>query len=475
MPNGEQTFAVYFSHSWRSRDVDLNLVVWRELAGACELLVDLPKEDNEDPPYYINRIEERQRRSDLFVCVLTRRDTPAGGEAVEAEADSGDAALLCSAYSLFEIRLAERADLPKLVLYERSTRFKPPPPGTAFEAYIPFDRDQHDLLPDKKQIRDIIQPKIQAWLESAIKRLKPNRYEPPNTALMLLPGDAPANVRSLLKQCLEEAGYETVDVDPGSSDNTRAFRLLRRRQAGLVVADLKAIEDPAALQIYAAAHARFIPAIRTLRYSVARPLVEEIELPWILQGHPGGYQRDIVSWKHAQEFSMQVTPRALAMFDISRALGAEEAARHFQSKRYAAFSIFVSHTLQPPDRLLVSHIFELFKQQQVKCFEYHQVNTAGVDWKEELQRELAKTTHFIALLSEGYDSSVMCIYELEAVLARRDQVAIFPFFINGRTKPQPKLTGLHHRLLDSADQRVNAAEVVREVMAELQRSAGIAS
>jgi hypothetical protein len=64
-------FAVYSSHSWRPRDVDLNLQVWEQLAGACELLVDMPDEPGANPPYYINRIEELFRRTDFFVSVLT--------------------------------------------------------------------------------------------------------------------------------------------------------------------------------------------------------------------------------------------------------------------------------------------------------------------------------------------------------------------------------------------------------------------
>ena len=65
-------FAIYISHSWRPQDVDLNLWVWKELADQCELLVDVPEEPGAHPPYYINRIEELLRRTDLFLGVLTR-------------------------------------------------------------------------------------------------------------------------------------------------------------------------------------------------------------------------------------------------------------------------------------------------------------------------------------------------------------------------------------------------------------------
>jgi hypothetical protein len=101
----ENRVSVYFSHSWRPRDVDLNVRVWEALSDHCELLVDAPEEPGAHPPYYINRIEELLRRSDLFLSVLTYR------EPKEGEFTLADAQLRCSPYSLFEIRLAERAEI----------------------------------------------------------------------------------------------------------------------------------------------------------------------------------------------------------------------------------------------------------------------------------------------------------------------------------------------------------------------------
>src|ERR1039458_6718890 len=125
----ESRFAVYFSHSWRPRDVELNLQIWQELAPDCTLLVDVPEEPGADPPYYINRIEELLRRTDLFVSVLTYREPRAG------ELPPATGTLRCSPYSLFEIRLAERADIPRLVLYERRSGFRPPRIVRPWETY----------------------------------------------------------------------------------------------------------------------------------------------------------------------------------------------------------------------------------------------------------------------------------------------------------------------------------------------------
>ena len=59
---------------------------------------------------------------------------------------SGDAELKCSPYSLFEIRLAERFGIPKLVLYERETGFKASPWSRPEDVYIAFRRAASEAL-----------------------------------------------------------------------------------------------------------------------------------------------------------------------------------------------------------------------------------------------------------------------------------------------------------------------------------------
>ena len=102
----DQRFSVYFSHSWKPQDVDLNLYGWRWLAEkSCDLFVDANEGEKPHypPGYYVNRIEEFIRRCDLFFAVLTYRE--------DGAKDNGG--LRCSPYSLFEIRLAERARRPR--------------------------------------------------------------------------------------------------------------------------------------------------------------------------------------------------------------------------------------------------------------------------------------------------------------------------------------------------------------------------
>lgn len=459
MPD-ETKFAVYFSHSWKPHDVDLNLLAWSEVCGACELLVDVPEEGGADPPYYITRIEELLRRSDLFLCVLSHRGVPGRPR------DGTDAALQCSEYAAFEIRLAERFNIPRLVLYERSTGFKSPRSSRPDEEYIPFDRGPPDALPDQRHWRNIIAPKIHRWVEWANERSKPASYEQPSLAVSLYPPDAPdaAAVGAQLEAGLNAAGYERVALRAAFRSNTEAFQILHA--AGLVVAELGS-GNPVASELWTAAHALGIPAIRAMRSHDGL----RNELPWFLRGHPGGYQDDIVTWKQPEDLPAQIGPRARAMFRISRALGDEETRRYLHSKRYAQYFVFISHTLKPPHRGLVENIYQLVGERYVRPFEYHMANESGEDWKKALDEQLHKTTHMVVLLTEGYEQSVVCTYEIEEILKRGAEVGILPFMAEGRSVPHPKLGHLHHRLLSAPDPRANAELVVKQVM-EVLISAG---
>jgi hypothetical protein len=423
--------------------------VWKELADDCELLVDVPEEPGAHPPYYINRIEELLRRSDLFLGILTHRD-PKAGEFTEADAN-----LRCSPYSLFEIRLAERADIPRLILYERSTGFRPPRNLRPWEAYVPFDRGIKDRFPEQHQWATVIQRRVGQWKSWALDHRKPTSYEQSTDAAILVPASLSDPAYQALESSLRAGGFEPIRYEPKKQRSSEAFRLLR--EAGLVIAEF-GTRDAVHEQLYAAAHAMGLPTIRMLHSEEGQS-----ELPWILQGDPGGYQNDIVRWSKPEEIPGLIDPRIKAMFRLSPALRDAEGDDYLQSKRYSQFFVFISHTLKPPNRTLVEHIYGLLKKQHITPFEYHQVNTAGVDWKGVLNESLQKTTHFVALLSPDYEVSQTCTYELEAILARGSSVSVLPFMVGGRSVPNPKLSQMHNTLLSNPDPLTDAQEVVSQI------------
>ena len=449
----ESRFAVYFSHSWRPRDVALNLQVWEELASGCTLLVDVPDEPGADPPYYINRIEELLRRTDMFVSILTYRE-PRPGELMPA----GES-LRCSPYSLFEIRLAERADVPRLVLYERRTGFWPPRTIRPWEEYIEFVCETKERRIELQRWTTVIQAKIQQWKAWAANHRRPVSYERSRTAAILAGAAQYGGISELLESVLRACGYEPVRCDPERQKSSDVFRILR--EAGLVIAEF-GTRDSGFEQVYAAAHGLGLPAIRMLSASSGSG-----GLPWILKGDPGGFENDIVVWNKPEDLPALVQPRISAMDRLSEALRNGDSFDYLQSKRYSRFFVLISHTLKGPDRALVERVYALLKGRYVTPFEYHQVNTAGIDWREALNDSLRKTTHFVAFLDPTYEQSPTCEYELREILKRRDQVTILPFMIAGRDKPNPDLTDMHNELLSNPDPRANAEIVVRQIMAKL--------
>lgn len=280
-------FAIYISHSWRPRDVELNLRVWGELGESFELLVDVPEELGADPPYYINRIEELLRRADFFLGVLTHRE-PRKGDLTET-----DSHLRCSPYSLFEIRLAERADIPRLVLYERSTSFQPPRNLRPWEVYLPFDRGTEDRLPEQHQWTTVIKKKIRQWKSWVMDHRKPASYEQSTYAVALVDSSRRDSVYGVLEASLQAGGFQPVCCNPNKTRSSEAFRILR--EAGLVLAEF-GIRDDNYAQLYAAAHGLGLPAIRMLH-----SLEGQSDLPWILQGDSGGHQNDIVRWSYLDD------------------------------------------------------------------------------------------------------------------------------------------------------------------------------
>ena len=450
----DDTFAVYFSQSWRPHDVDLNLQVWKEMAHDWALLVDTPQDLTVDPPYYINRIEELLRRSDLFVSVLTHR-----GEA-NAEFTGADANLRCSPWSLFEIRLAERAGIPGLVLYERSTGFRTPRTSHPGMSYVAFDRGPNGDLIEGHQWDQVIKEKIELWMAWVKRRCKPKSYEQSTSAAMLV--DFKSAGFEILEQCLLKRYDSVLRCDPASQRSSEAIHLLR--ESGLVLAEFGDVDEER-LQLYAAAHALGLPAVRMLA-------IEPVEhkLPWILRGDPGGYQHDIVAWMKPEDLLPLVEARVDAMFRLSPALRHDGALDYLQSKRYSQFFVFISHTLKPPKRELVDSIFKVLKQRGVKAFEYHQSNVAGQEWREVLNKSLRMATHFIVLLSDDYEKSPTCTFELDAILARGNTIPVLPFMVGGRNVPHPRLSHMHNMLLSTGDASSDAGIVVDRVLLALDQS-----
>jgi hypothetical protein len=428
----DRKFTVYLSHSWRPRDVDLNLWVWDRLAERCNLLVDRPDSQDEHPPYYVTRLEEILRRSDIFVSILTFRPNSSSTSL------RGDYALRCSPASLFEIRLAERARRPRLVLYERATGFRRPPDNWDGAKYIPFDRGAQSL----PELLDVIKRDIANWLNWVEESKRPRFPEVQDRAVILLPKTVDSPMVDQLKGALQDAQFATVDRIEFVTQ-TDAELIERMLNAGLLVAD---VTSDGTRELYTIAHALFVPAIRLAPG-------KDVQLPWILNGHPGGYQQDIVFLSGEPTWAAEVTARAAAIFRVTQPLGFDEGCKYIRSRRYKGVFVFLSHNLRPGRRKLLDLLIQKLGNEQIDFFEYYRDNEAGIEWQPELNQALEKATLFTALLADGYEDSPVSIKEW--AYASERHIPILPFLVDGRTT-RTNLTRLHNQTLDSPEPTVNA-------------------
>jgi TIR domain len=453
-----EKYTLYLSHGWAPEDADLNTSVWALLADRCNLLIDMPEPVATKPPYYINRIETLLRRSDVFVSILTYQP----GAAARAKG-RGDERLNCSAACLFEARLAERADLPRLVIYDHRTGFKPPPPFGSHARYFGLNLDEvKDYLP---QPHAGLKQTIADWLADVTRLVLPAQWTQADRCCVYLSSGVPRRdeVATHIRDALIGANFRPPVQLPAPADND--IEVLRElRNAGLVVADLSDDND---LAVYAMAHALFIPAVRLLAAGAGEA---ERALPWILRGHPGGYQHDLVRWTEPADIAEAVAARASAMFEAARALTSYEAGRRvLQSRRYGKHKVFISHDAAPTRRQLVDGIIEDLDGAAINVFEYVRRNVGGEPWLPQLQEALAGTTHFVVLLSDGYEQSAACVAEMDYALEHVDRVRILPYLVEGRERPHVALRDVHHTLLDGQP-AVSAAQVAGRVRALLAPS-----
>jgi len=443
-----EKFAVYFSHSWDPEHVDLNLFIWEQIHERCKLLIDLPDEKSPHPPYYINRIEELLCRSDLFIAVLPYREPKPDTPPEELRTQ-------CSAGALFEIRLAERANLPRLVLYDVRTHFKRPqnPPKHAVYIRRQFDEVKATLPSGEEALKT----EIQDWLTRAGKQIQPKSSDRPIEAYILLPRALPDREAIFDRICdaLTSAGFdEPIDLDGAFHSDAELFQILSR--GGLLVAD---VSDGEQFPAYCIAHALFVPAVRLwpsqAEFSAA-------DLPSLLRGHPGGYQHDLVRWSAPEDLTAAIKAHAAAMFAVARPVADHDEGRLlFEKRRYTEnHSVFLSHNFPQDSRQMIDEILCGFRNVSIHCWEYLDANRAGENWRERMDGELKNATHFAIMLSPDYEQKEACVAEIDWALEHK--VPIIPFLVGGRTNPHVKLRADHHQPLRGTPSE-NATAVVERV------------
>ena len=458
------TLSAYFSHSWKPAHLPLNLAVWERLSKRCHLLIDQPVQTIREtsPPWYINRIEALLRRSDVFVACMPPTDRAPN------ETLGGDWRLRCSPYLLFEIRMAERADLPRFIVYDRESRFQPGPrrgrtPGIspAASASCP-----HGLSKTTSTERSAISSTsgLLGWSATSPLAMSPTIFNGGSRG----PPPRRETVRELVRESVSALDLEApVDPTEGMRRDSELSELLR--SLSFLVVD---VSDAALLPMYNFAHALMVPCIRLHEVDDGK---SDVHLPSILRGHPAGYQLDTIDLNAGEvPIAEGITRRATADIQGATAIRDLDKGRYeLQQRGYKRHLVFISHDSRPAARALVNEIGAVCARLGIDFWEYETKNLSGDHWRNNLDQALAAMTHFVLLLSDTYEQSKTCRMELDRALARATEVVALPFLLNGRARPNVDLVRIkpevHHQRISSERPVESAAKVVENILLSIRR------
>jgi TIR domain len=436
----------YFSHSWSPRDVELNVLVWETIAEVCVLYVD--REGASGAAYYVNRLEELIRKSDVFVSVLSFRESKTSDDR------RPDYRLSCSPGSLFEVRLAERARKPRWIIYDDRTGFLPPDSRSDLVIYTPISTGE-----ELERGGNTIRTDGGRWL-NAIQRTLSNTPKSTRSrrAALLLDDDEMdvGQVAATVVSALKRAGYpETTRIEAAHTD-AEAIAILQA--SSLLVAEIGA---QSIREMYGMAHAMFVPTIRFMRE-------KPTGMPRLLEGHPGGYQHDLIFVSESGDLGEQVEKRAAAMRDQRAALsGIADGCAYLRGCLYRKHQVFFSHNLRAEDADLLAAVFRKLHSRGIRAWEYRNNNKAGVEWRQELKNALEQASDVVFLLDENFELSQVCDEEMDSIMRRRECLqTITPFLWGARVRPNPKLSGIHHETLP-ADKEHAANVVVQSLVKQL--------
>lgn len=461
------SFAAYFSHSWNAENLPINLLLWRHIACRCHLVIDQPEPTFEDKrPYFISRMETLMRHADVMICCL-----PAQKRDVEFCGDAGDwRPTATSPYILFELRLAERLDLPRLVLFDAGSRFQAPPYAPPHVRYIKCKFRELADLDAAGRFSPAILNEIDAWLEWISINRSPSPWTPPSrTAFLLSSHSRLVSQAPLLSQAFDEGGFDAPEPLT-SLFQTDAELYQTLRSIGLLIVDVRQQD---LWPLYHAAHSLMVPSIR-IDSLLASEGPAELPLPMLLRGHPVGYQKDLINEPASQDdlLFQRVRDRALAASRSSRAISTSadgEALLYQRTFAKGNHLVFISHHHRPNERAFVDYIIASLKAKGVPVWEYGDRNQAAENWEKNLDQALGQMTLMVALMGDIYECRPACLKEWNHALSCG--IDILPFLVGGRTKASEALRPsktTHKILSDNLSIEERALPVIAAVLQHLR-------
>ena len=398
---------VYFSHSYRRADREVNAHFWRIFYDAgFSFTVDPGKTS-----LYTTALELMMGRSVGFAAVVTFR----------GEEDR----YLCSPFIMYEYGLAVQARRPRLVLRDKRV------PPRNFQATDTLEVEFDIAALDRSA--DELSGKLGQFYTQARGQLAGHRYRRNQVGVAIGTetdkgqGRVQAR-RAAVEQYLDGRGYETTDLVAIADDPSQLAQAADA--CDLVIID---IDDAQTSRIADFLLGRGTPLLKMARRRAGLSLPERLLGSAPLRRAAAGSEL-VTYWSGAHDFESRVKQQfALAMTDRTELTDLDTGHRYFRNLGRDVQPVFVSNAGAVND--LAKDLADALVLENIPFFHYRYQNQIGPGqiWDDQLEQAVAASKVFVPLIDDSYWQSEFCRreYNVAIRLAEEGRITIIPGLLDG--------------------------------------------
>ncbi len=392
-----QRIPVYFSHSYRREDREVNDHFWRAFHDAGFSLT----VDPASPSLYTTRLELMMARSVGFAAVVPFREA--------------EERYQCSPYILYEYGLAAQAHQPLLVLRDRRV------PPRYFRAEGTLEVEYDAAVLDRCSVD--LNRKLGSFYAMTAGRNTEYRFRKGRVGIALA-----KSRRHFVEDALDKEGNEVVDLVPHDGDPSQLAQ--SADSCDFVIVDL---DNPRSSRIADFLLGRGTPLLKLARRGTG-PIVPERLLGSASLRRAAAADELVTYWSDAAEFESQVRlqiRRAAAIRTELTDLATGH--RYFRSLGREGRPVFISNA--DPANELARDLTQALYLENIPFFHYRFGNQIGWGerWNYQLDRIIAASKVFIPLIDDSYWTREYCQkeYDTAVKLEREGSLTIVPMLLSG--------------------------------------------
>ena len=395
---------VYFSHSYRREDREVNDYFWRAFYDAGFSLT----VDPATPSLHTTRLELMMARSVGFATVVPFREA--------------EERYQCSPFILYEYGLAAQAHQPLLVLRDRRV------PPRYFRAAGTLEVE-YDLAVLDRCSADL-DHKLASFHAMTVGRNTEFRFRKGKVGIALAAREDPTTEgrRRFLEDALDKEGNEVVDLVARDGDPSRLAQTAD--SCDFVIVDL---DDPRTSRIADFLLGRGTPLLKLARRGTS-PIVPERLLGSASLRRAAAADELVTYWSDTDEFESRVRLQIREAAAIrTELIDLPTGHRYFRSLGREARPVFISNA--DPANDLARDLTQALYLENIPFFHYRFQNPIGWGerWNDQLDRIVAASKVFIPLIDDSYWTREYCQkeYDIAVKLEKEGSLTIVPMLLSG--------------------------------------------